>query len=629
MSETRQNNNFVKQSTEWLSIFHSISDIVFILDKDFHILMANRICADRFRMEPENFIGKKCYHVIHGRDEPVPDCPHVKVLKTRQSDLMEYFEPNLNIHLEISTSPILIEDGSLIGTVHIMKDITKRIMAEKAFKRAILESKKESEFSNAILDSAGALIVVFDREGRIIRYNRACMRLTGYSLEEVQGKKIWNILTAPEEIVHIQKEMKMMICGMLVRNSKSTWIGKDGRRHSISWRNTILLDSQDVTEHIISIGIDVTKEEQALKDLERRESWINAIMNATTDIVFLSDTKGNLIGVNHAGASSLGGTVDELIGENGFDYMPPDVAQKRRAFIEQVVTSGKPIRFQDGRRGRWFDSSFYPITDENGKVIQIAMFARDITDNKKAEKEKEFLEKQLHEAEKLAQLGQFTSSISHELNNSLDILLTKLFLLQRCLPEADQNPAVWENIVTMKQQLFKLSHLSKDILQYVKPISSVMETMDLDIILNQVVELFTDQLDPKIRVICDFTSHLPQVKGDRLGLEIVFKNIIRNSIESLRDRGEISITARKSKGDAVEVCIRDTGRGISKKNIKKVFDPFFSTKREIGGTGLGLPMCKRIIESHNGTIIVESVWNKGTTVIVRIPTWLGESANSK
>jgi|GEM_PF-2101357 len=629
MSGTRPNNNFIKKSTEWETIFNSITDMVSIQDKEYNFVMVNRAFADRFHMNPENFIGKKCYQVVHGKNEPWTECPHARSLKTLEPAREVYFEPTLNIHIEISTSPILMENGSLTGTVHIMKDITKRVWAEKAFKGAILKSKKESEFSNAILDTAGALVVVFDREGHIMRYNRACTRLTGYSLEEVQGKKIWNCLTVPEEKERVQKEFNTMISGFLVKTSKSIWKGKDGRLHHISWKNTVLLDNDDFTEYIVCIGIDITDQKMTMEALEKEEEMLKGILNATREAVLLLDSEGKVITLNEATAKNLKKHKNEIIGNCIYDLLPPDVAKKRMEEVKKVIISGKPVRFTDTRKGRWFDQSLYPIKDHEGKVVQLAVFAKEITEQKNTEKEKESIENQLHEAEKLAQLGQFTSSISHELNNSLDILLTKVFLLQQCLPEADQNPTVWEYIVTMKQQLFQLSHLSKDILQYVKPRSIVMETIALDIVLNQVVESFADQHDPKIRFKCDFASHLPPVKGDRLGLEIVFKNIVRNGIESLRDRGEISITVRKSRGDTVEVCIKDTGKGISKKNMKKVFDPFFSTKRELGGTGLGLPMCKRIIESQKGAIVVESVWNKGTTVFIRIPAWRGEVANSK
>ena len=172
---------------------------------------------------------------------------------------------------------------------------------------------------------------------------------------------------------------------------------------------------------------------------------------------------------------------------------------------------------------------------------------------------------------------------------------------------------------SMRKQIMRMSLFSKDVLNYVKPRSVIMESVLLDKLLNQVIESFSDRISISAFLNVNIEPDLPPIQGDATGLEIVFRNIILNSFESLKNVGEITISATQLNEEECRVVISDTGRGIVKKNLTKIFDPFFSTKRRSGGTGLGLSICKQIIDSHNGSIRVESRWNKGTSIIIRLP----------
>jgi PAS domain S-box-containing protein len=111
---------------EWRTTFDSISDLVSIHDKDFKIVRVNKACADALNMKPEELIGKTCYQVVHGTNEPVSSCPHMETLKTKKSAKGEFFEPHLGIHLEVATSPIFNDKGEVVASVHVARDITER-----------------------------------------------------------------------------------------------------------------------------------------------------------------------------------------------------------------------------------------------------------------------------------------------------------------------------------------------------------------------------------------------------------------------------------------------------------------------------------------------------------------------
>jgi len=119
--------------------------------------------------------------------------------------------------------------------------------------------------------------------------------------------------------------------------------------------------------------------------LDRCEEWFQALLNAAADSAFLMDTKGTILAMNKAGAKRLGKSADELIGENAYDLLPPKVARSRKTKVNKVVRSGKSARFVDERDGMVFDSSIYPVVNKRGRVVQLAIYGRDITKQKQAE----------------------------------------------------------------------------------------------------------------------------------------------------------------------------------------------------------------------------------------------------
>ncbi len=132
---------------EWRTTFDSISDMVSIHDTNFRLVRVNKAFANAFNTEPKEIIGKTCYEIIHNTNEPCPDCPHMRTIKTHKPSVLEYYEPNLGIHLGVCTSPIFDEKGEFTGSVHIAKNITERKEAEEKLKETM---KMKSEFISTV-----------------------------------------------------------------------------------------------------------------------------------------------------------------------------------------------------------------------------------------------------------------------------------------------------------------------------------------------------------------------------------------------------------------------------------------------------------------------------------------------
>jgi len=238
----------------------------------------------------------------------------------------------------------------------------------------------------------------------------------------------------------------------------------------------------------------------------------------------------------------------------------------------------------------------------------------EITLRKRAEEQKH-LEDQLNQAERLAALGEMVAGVSHEIKNPLGIIRSTAELLTEKL-ESDPVQKKLSGIIF--DESCRLNDIVTDFLDFARPQLPMLQDGNLKDIFHRIftflqpelnkraITLNTDDLDSR-----DFT-----IKLDPGLLYRAFFNIFINAVQSMKNGGDITITI-KEENQNYHIHIRDTGEGISKKNINKIFNPFFTTKDK--GSGLGLPIVKKIIEGHNGTIDIKSEIGKGTSVFITLP----------
>ncbi len=164
----------------------------------------------------------------------------------------------------LETNAVPFRDGARItALLAVTRDISDR-------KRAEIQLQQERDFSNAVINTVGALVAVLDRQGVIVNFNRTCEQITGYSFEEVKGKQIWEFLVAPEEKEAVRAVFERLLAGQLPNKYENYWLGKDGSRHLISWSNTALFNAQGAVEFIIATGIDITEQRSLWNKLEHQ-----------------------------------------------------------------------------------------------------------------------------------------------------------------------------------------------------------------------------------------------------------------------------------------------------------------------------------------------------------------------
>jgi signal transduction histidine kinase len=227
---------------------------------------------------------------------------------------------------------------------------------------------------------------------------------------------------------------------------------------------------------------------------------------------------------------------------------------------------------------------------------------------------------QLWQASKLATMGELAASVAHELNNPLATLaLHAEFLLER-LPHDDPKR---QAVGVIEQEIERMATLVSNLLLFSRRSQPQISTINMAEELQNSLEFIKYHLrSHSISVATDFAEALPSVHADQQQLRQVFLNLLTNASDAMPEGGTLTVRARKHRENgsaAVIVEFSDTGIGIQPEDMRKLWEPFFTTKPEGKGTGLGLPICRRTIEEHRGTIDIESPPGKGTTVRIILP----------
>ena len=239
------------------------------------------------------------------------------------------------------------------------------------------------------------------------------------------------------------------------------------------------------------------------------------------------------------------------------------------------------------------------------------------------------IQQELIQAEKLAALGRFASGVAHDLKNPLGVILGGIEFLERKLRKGRSKPD--EDIKTaiekVKDSVSRADNIIQGLLRFARPSELRVERIRVDDLINETLSLLKYRAPLKnIEIRTEFAREAIHVKIDINQIEQVLFNLLMNAVEAMSEGGKITIKSYKTvlpefspKKAVCVIEIIDTGVGIKKDNLLRVFEPFFTTRREKKGTGLGLPVAEMIVKNHKGDLTIQSKVGKGTKAVVRVP----------
>ena len=233
-------------------------------------------------------------------------------------------------------------------------------------------------------------------------------------------------------------------------------------------------------------------------------------------------------------------------------------------------------------------------------------------------REERALEEKLREAEHLSGIAQLGKSIAHEIRNPLNFISLSIdHLKTKYIPNQGEDKEKFESLITsIKHEIQRLNKLAGDFLDYGKSLRLTLQDVDIEGLINEVISLVSAKAEKDSIKISFQSGGLPKLSADPELIKTCIFNIIINAFQAMPDNGTLTVTTKVSNGKAY-IIIEDTGIGVSKENLPKLFDPFFSTKST--GLGLGLAMTKRVIEEHGGRADFQSTEGKGSTMTISLP----------
>ena len=369
--------------------------------------------------------------------------------------------------------------------------------------------------------------------------------------------------------------------------------------------------------------VESVQTQEALRESEERA---RTLLDAITEIVTLIDTEGTVLASNEVAARRLGLTVDELEGRNLFDQFPPGAAKPRKEAIDKVIQTGKAVRVDIDDNGRILDSHCYPLLDGQGKVIQVAVFAVDVTDRQKLHEER-------LKVEKLESLGILAGGLAHDFNNILTTIMGNISFAKM---DMDRGCETYEALRDAENASYRAKNLTQQLLTFARGGAPVKETASL----SEVIRESGSFVLKGSNVRCDFTipEDIWPTEIDVGQISQVTQNLIINADQAMPDGGVIKIEVENRvigakdalplpSGKYIQVTIRDQGMGIPEKHLPKIFDPYFSTKDK--GSGLGLATALSIIRKHGGHITVDSELGAGTVFYIYLAASERDMAEAK
>jgi len=363
----------LRESQETLD---AIAVAVYVVDLDHKIVRCNLALAKLLGKSLSEIVGKLCCQVIHGTPEPIAACLLARGLESRRRETLVV--PLNERWLEVTVDPLLNDAGSVVGGVHVMSDITERKLAEEAL-------LQERHLLSVVVSESNAVVMVLDAQGRIMRCNRACEQITGYNVNEVKGKSVWDVFVPPEETEQARGVFQTLLAGHFASDYENTWVARDGSRHRIAWSNMAVLDAQGKLEYVVASGIDVTERRQTEAALRGERDLAQAIVDRAGVLLMVLDGQGRIVRLNRAAEQALGALLPDVQGKLVWECgLGPQEAFAGLASGQVVNAVECPLTLADGQQ-RWFGWSNTTLLDSAGALQYVICSGVDVTQRKAAE----------------------------------------------------------------------------------------------------------------------------------------------------------------------------------------------------------------------------------------------------
>lgn len=615
---------------------------IYFKDTESRFLRVNQSMASWVgRGHPEDLIGKTDHDLFGPEHADQARADEMRIVKTGISITglveKEIFPDGKTGWVLTNKMPFRDREGHIIGTFGMSSDVSELVDTQQKFER-------ERNMLRSLIDGFPDKIFARDLNRRYLVVNKAMADWVGAkSPDDMIGKTPADYF--PELVVRTGKEedMRMIETGDPVLNREWHLELRKGDLHYFVTTKVLLHDADGKPWGIIGMDRDVTEQRRAQDKAIQAEQRMQEMIDNSPAVISMKDLKGRYLMVNRGFEDLFGMPRKDVLGFTDHQLIADkEAADKFRKHDLLVAEGGDALQMDEelyvDNEPHTYVSVKFPLRDLRGEIKAIGTISTDITDRKAAEQSMHRLnedlvkanedlrraQEQLIQAEKMESVGRLAAGVAHEVKNPLAMIGMGIELLARRVPADDVQGA--ETIERMKRGIDRAKKIVKGLVDYSSARQLSMEPKDLSEVISDSLALVEYPLrQAHVKLVKDLAPDLPKVSVDSTKMEQVLVNLMINAMHAMPEGGTLTVRTyadmitgvRRDEGartaghlregdPIVRVEVDDTGTGIDEANLSKIFDPFFTTKPTGTGTGLGLAVCRKIVELHNGVLEIEN-----------------------
>lgn len=521
----------------------------------------------------------------------------------------------LHIHGPFARPEPLSLGISVTAAIGVSSCIVAIAAVQRGFHRQVAAI---DERYGRLLQAASEVIVTVDLRGRFAMVNAAFERVLGWSRDKVIGVEFLEFVDEGDK-TRIA-ELFAAVLGGETMNTDVRVRTADGRTVLLSATGTPIRGESGEVVGALGVSRDVTERRADAERLAASERKLRLLIRSMNETVFTLDSQRRFTSVSGRwaprtpieSADVIGKTYTEVFGTEGaaaFDETVARTLQGERATLEHSVTVGDDTRF--------YRVSLTPLRDDDERIVGATGVSWDITDQRRAERERDALSARLEESRRIEAIGRLVSGVAHEINNPLAAILA---FAEQLRMEA-RNPVDAAALEAIHAEAIRSRAIVRDLLAFVRPAAQrSMATVRAGVLLEGTVRSLRPHLASLgVELTVDIERDTAWVTADVPGVEQVVTNLVLNGAQAAGPGGRVHVRAASTPTHFV-LAIEDTGAGIPESARPHLFEPFFTTKREGEGTGLGLFVALGIVQRHNGTLRAENREDtRGARFVIELP----------
>lgn len=486
------------------------------------------------------------------------------------------------------------------------------------------EFREQPATAALLVDSVTDIgLLVIGGDGLIRSWNAGSEQILGWQEGEIRGRH-FSVFFTPEDIAAGKPEAELAAVRESGRyEGRCVRLRKDGSRFIANVTMTPLRNRSGTVQGFAKVIRDMTQQLASEDALKAREAHLRSILETVPDAMIVIDEQARIQSFSATAVRQFGYEPDEVLGQNINILMPAPYREQHDGYIQRYLSTGERRIIGIGRVvvGQRKDGSTFPMELAVGEMHSgggryFTGFIRDLTERQKTETRLQELQSELVHMSRFTALGEMASTLAHEINQPLTAIANYLKGCRRILQrmEGDQVSLLRDGVNLAAEQALRAGQVIRHLREFVARGESEHHIEALPKLIEEASALaLVGAKEKGVRVAFQFDPGAPLVLADRIQIQQVLLNLIRNAIEAMQDapRRELVITTSAWRAEEiVSISVSDTGTGLAPEVAEQLFQPFITTKAH--GMGVGLSICRTIVESHGGKIWAESAPGSGT-----------------